>query len=400
MGLPNAVGLELQWAVLGDRAFAYLQVGPGLALVDAGGDLANYGLETLRRGAPAPEQVPFLEGFLPPPDTPYHLPSIELPSGRAADLHFYADSDSIWVVLLDATIEREAARRIQQRAYDMTLLQEREAQLNRELAATNEALRASQRELEASRAALQRVHERLQGELRDAAAYVRSLLPAPATGPPAADWRFVPSTELGGDAFGYHWLDPDHFAVYLLDVCGHGIGPSLMSVAVLHILQAASLRGVDFREPTQVLAALDDAYQMKGKDDLYFTLWYGVFEPKSRRLTYASAGHPPAILIGSEGSDVNLLSTRNRPIGLWPAAAYRGETTIVPARSRLYVLSDGAYEVERADGTMLTLQEVVTFLTQAPDEGQPVLDALFRFLLEQRGSEALDDDFSILQFSF
>ena len=38
------------------------------------------------------------------------------------------------------------------------------------------------------------------------------------------DWRFVPSAELGGDSFGYHWLDDDHFAFYLLDVSGHGVG--------------------------------------------------------------------------------------------------------------------------------------------------------------------------------
>ena len=36
-------------------------------------------------------------------------------------------------------------------------------------------------------------------------------------------WRFQPSTQLGGDAFGYHWLDEQRLAIYLLDVCGHGV---------------------------------------------------------------------------------------------------------------------------------------------------------------------------------
>jgi hypothetical protein len=56
--------------------------------------------------------------------------------------------------------------------------------------------------------------------------------------------------------------------------------------------------------------------------------------------------------------------------------------------------------VERADGTMLTLQEVVAFLAAAVDDGDAVLEALFEFLLEQKGGEALEDDFSILQFAF
>ena len=142
-----------------------------------------------------------------------------------------------------------------------------------------------------------RAHEQLHSELAEAAGYVRSLLPAPMSQPFTIDWRFVPFAALGGDAFGYNWVDPDHFALYLLDVCGHGVGPSLMSIAVLHLLQAASLRDVDFNEPGQVLAALNDRYQMKGKDDLFFTLWYGVYHPASRQLDYGCAGHPPAALV-------------------------------------------------------------------------------------------------------
>jgi len=62
-------------------------------------------------------------------------------------------------------------------------------------------------------------------EVAEAANYVRSLLPEPIhEGPVRVNWRFVPSTQLGGDSFGYHWLDDDHLSIYLLDVIGHGVG--------------------------------------------------------------------------------------------------------------------------------------------------------------------------------
>jgi sigma-B regulation protein RsbU (phosphoserine phosphatase) len=73
--------------------------------------------------------------------------------------------------------------------------------------------------------------DRLTAELNEASAYLRSLLPAPCSEPLAIDWRFIPSSELGGDSFGYRWIDDDHFALYLLDVCGHGVGAALLSVA-------------------------------------------------------------------------------------------------------------------------------------------------------------------------
>ena len=98
-------------------------------------------------------------------------------------------------------------------------------------------------------ATIQSQQERIQEELAEAAAYLRSLLPAPFATPFAIDWRFIPSSELGGDAFGYHWIDDDHFALYLLDVCGHGVGAALLSVTVLNVLRSGAMQGTDFRDP-------------------------------------------------------------------------------------------------------------------------------------------------------
>src|SRR5271163_589497 len=139
-GLPATVAEQLQALTYRERAPAYLRVDAGLTLVDAGGHLEAYGLAGLRLGEPAAEQAFFLEGLLPPVETPYIVPSMELASGRVAELYFF----------LDASTERDAARRMQQKAYDMTLAQEREALLNRRLEAANAALLATQRELEAS----------------------------------------------------------------------------------------------------------------------------------------------------------------------------------------------------------------------------------------------------------
>ena len=58
------------------------------------------------------------------------FPLCELSNGRAADLHLHKDGDAVWAILLDMTEERDSAQRMQQKAYDMTLLQEKEAQLN------------------------------------------------------------------------------------------------------------------------------------------------------------------------------------------------------------------------------------------------------------------------------
>ena len=178
---------------------------------------------------------------------------------------------------------------------------------------------------------------------------MRSLLPRPLDQPPVRTrWRFEPSSTLGGDSFGYEWLDPDHFLIYLLDVSGHGVGAALLSVSVVNTLRARALQGVDFRNPAEVLSALNEAFPMERHDGKYFTLWYGVYQPSRRVLRYSSAGHPPALLVKGEKRGG---PGHARAWG-WDAAGGDLPTQEVGVEpgSRLDVFSDGAYEIELPGG--------------------------------------------------
>src|SRR5271156_5689498 len=114
--LPASVAEQLRDLMLSETALAWLSIDSSLSLIGAGGDLRNHGLVSLRLGQPVIEQAFFLEGLLPVTEARDFVPSTELTSGRAADLHFYSDHDTPWVILLDVTAERDAARRMQQKA--------------------------------------------------------------------------------------------------------------------------------------------------------------------------------------------------------------------------------------------------------------------------------------------
>lgn len=401
--LPRSVADALFGLVVEQRAAAWLHVDASGLLTAAGGHLAHWGLDGLRIGAPAGEQLFFIEGFLPLVESPFHVRAMEIVDGRAADLQCYADGDAAWIVLLDVTAERDEARRVQQRAYDMILLQEKEALLNRRLEAANAALRAAQADLERSQAALQNAYGLLQVELSEAAAYVRSILPEPMRSPVVADWRFVPSAKLGGDCFGYHWIDDRHLAVYLLDVCGHGVGPSLLSVGALNSIRSGTLPGADPCDPSSVLAALNDVYPMERHNDLFFTIWYGVLRPADRRIAYAGGGHPPALLLPPGPADprIERLQGRGLPMGVMPGGAWPTREARIDPGARLYVISDGTFEVSRADGAMMELEALEAFLAaQPPADGAADLDALLAHLHAEHGDGPLDDDFSIVRLAF
>ena len=244
----------------------------------------------------------------------------------------------------------------------------------------------------------------LNQELADAADYVRNFLPKPITdGPIRTDWRFIPSTSLGGDAFGYNMVDENHFAIYLIDVSGHGVGAALLSVSVMNVLRSQSLPNTDFKDPEQVLEALNIAFPGEENNDMFFTIWYGVYKKSTRELTYASGGHPPAILLDQTPKgdyQATQLRTPNYVIGGMSGGKYQKKECLVGKRNKLYIFSDGVYEVEKSDGSMWRFQEFADFMSNVKTNGQSILDRLYNYAKNLGNSENFEDDFTIVEVVF
>jgi sigma-B regulation protein RsbU (phosphoserine phosphatase) len=243
----------------------------------------------------------------------------------------------------------------------------------------------------------------LRAELDSAAAYVRTLIPEPVDGRVRTRWSFVPSASLGGDSFGYHWLGDDRLAIYLLDVCGHGVGPALLSVSVMNALHVNALGGADPRDPGAVLTSLNDLFPMSKHNGMFFTMWYGVADLGARTLRYGSGGHPPAFLALPDGADRELGG--NEPvsgpmIGAFPGLPYESAEVPLPAGSRLYVYSDGIHELIRADGTLWTLEEYLAGVSQEARGPDGAVERLVRRSQAWRGRDDFEDDVSLLEVVF
>jgi sigma-B regulation protein RsbU (phosphoserine phosphatase) len=250
-------------------------------------------------------------------------------------------------------------------------------------------------------AALQASQQTLADDIATAARYVRSLLPAPqAGGAVRADWRFIPSAALGGDAFGYHALDADHFAVYLLDVCGHGVGAALLSVSALNAIRSEALPQTDFHEPGAVLAALNRAFPMERQNDMFFTIWYGVYHLPSRSLRWAGGGHPPAVLLAPGAAAPRLLESDGPLIGAVDGLEFESSRVEVPAGARLFVYSDGAFEISRPDGSMWAFADFLASLTAPPNGPESPIDALVSVVRGISQRDDFNDDFSMLELGF
>jgi sigma-B regulation protein RsbU (phosphoserine phosphatase) len=153
---------------------------------------------------------------------------------------------------------------------------------------------------------------------------------------------------LGGDLFQVTRWGDDHLCIMVLDMSGHGTGPALRAVSLSmwfkgdHIKQSFP----DY-DPGEIVTRLNVENPMTAQGD-YFTIWVGVLQLSTRVLRFASAGHPGSILVRKESPSV-VLGGKTWPTGFSPDVTYHTESITLMEKDRLYLFSDGIYEVVNAE---------------------------------------------------
>ena len=246
--------------------------------------------------------------------------------------------------------------------------------------------------------------KQLQAELNEAAEYIKALLPSAIKDEGITiNWQFLPCSSLGGDSFGYHWISPNHLALYLIDVAGHGVGAALLSASVINAIRSQSLPDTDFFSPSQVLASLNRAFPNEEHNNMFFTIWYGVYHKMDGSLAYSSGGHPPALMLQTTQNDtteVKELATKNMIIGALPEYDFTEATITVSKPTRLCIYSDGVYEITTKENKDWKFDEFKNYLTKIRTKEKPFLDQLMDYTRSISLNTEYEDDYTILDVEF
>jgi PAS domain S-box-containing protein len=219
-----------------------------------------------------------------------------------------------------------------------------------------EALQTANRKLEAA-------SERMKQDLEAAAAVQRTLLPAALPQIPGIDlaWAFRPCQELAGDTLNVFLLDDRRVALYILDVSGHGVVASLLSVTLSHVLSPIPEQSVLYQSagagtgtyrvapPGHVVARLNKQFPFEPRAAQYFTIFYGVLEIETRKLHYVSAGHVSPVYMPA-AEPPRILEAGGVPVGLFPNSRYEEQVLELEPGDRLYLSTDGVIETENDAG--------------------------------------------------
>ena len=281
---------------------------------------------------------------------------------------------------------------------------------NQELMLAKDQLTIWNQKLEDLNGQLEQVNGRMSRDLNAAAKVQQSLLPAttPDTSNAHFAWKYLPCDELAGDFLNVFPLDDKHIAAFVIDVSGHGVASSLLSVTIGRLLtphatsSSLLLRSVQGSDeprvvpPLEVARELNRRFPMTEQNGLYFTMAYGVLNLETLEFRHVLAGHPQIVHVPKRGSR-RTLESEGMAIG-WVDVLDCTEHVIQLQRGdRLYLYSDGVPEAMNHDMKQFGNKQMLEVMELG--KGQLLNDsvALLLDVVERWGADGgLKDDVSIL----
>ncbi|MEU1033962.1 SpoIIE family protein phosphatase [Streptomyces mirabilis] len=260
-----------------------------------------------------------------------------------------------------------------------------------------ELLRARQ-EAEREREELKRLNATLQ----------QTLLPPTLVNVPgldvAAHYHIASTDKVGGDFYDLFPLASGTWGLFLGDVCGKGAAAAAVTSLARYTLRAAAVYDPD---PVAVLSNLNTVlnHEYNGQDPRFCTVVFGLLVPDTDRggfrVTLASGGHPPALLMRADGSADYLPTPGGQLIGALPDAHIATTTVRLDLGDTLLLHTDGLTEAHTAqitDGDRYGDDALLDFAQAlAPTTASDAVAAV-RDLLDTLGT-GVDDDTAVLAIS-
>jgi phosphoserine phosphatase RsbU/P len=249
---------------------------------------------------------------------------------------------------------------------------------------------------------LKETHDRINEDLLAAANAQRQLLPDlhdDFLGFRIAS-AFVPSSFVSGDMFGCFPLDEKTLGIYTVDVSGHGVRASLLSVAIGHLITPEFFRTKAFTadgsaDPAALVADLNHRFSHADNDD-YFSMFCGVIDTETGHLAYCQAGSPSPFYVDQTGKTQSI-GKGGFPVGMLADVLFENAAFTIATGGTLVLCSDAAPETENKRNEPFGSTRLQDIVATMPDIGITNLpDKIITALTAWRGETTLEDDLTIV----
>ena len=173
-----------------------------------------------------------------------------------------------------------------------------------------------------------------------------------------------PAKEVGGDFYDFFLVDDDHLCLVMADVSGKGVPAALFMMASKIILANYAKMG---KSPSEILTAANAAICSNNREDMFVTVWIGILEISTGRLTAANAGHEYPALMSPDGRFELYKDKHGFVIGVMAGLKYKEYTIDMKKGSKLFLYTDGVPEATDSENQLFGNERMVAALNEKPD---------------------------------
>ena len=174
-----------------------------------------------------------------------------------------------------------------------------------------------------------------------------------------------PAREVGGDFYNFFLIDDDHLAMAIGDVSGKGI-PAALFMMVTNIL--ISDRTYMGGTPAEILAFVNDNLCAHNKADMFVTVWLGILELSTGKLTAANAGHECPALKKPDGGFELVRDRHGFVLGGLDGMRYQNYELVLEPGAKLFLYTDGVPEATNAENAFFGEERMLAALNRSPED--------------------------------
>lgn len=174
-----------------------------------------------------------------------------------------------------------------------------------------------------------------------------------------------PAREVGGDFYDFFLVDPDHLCLVIADVSGKGVPAALFMMATKIMIADMVKTG---GSPADVLNSVNKAICANNKEKMFVTVWLGILEISTGKLTCSNAGHEyPAFMYAGEKYEL-LKDDHCFVIGGMKNARYRQYDLMLKKGSKIFVYTDGVPEAVNINNEMFGTDRMIDAINENRDK--------------------------------
>jgi phosphoserine phosphatase RsbU/P len=225
--------------------------------------------------------------------------------------------------------------------------------------------------------------------------------------------HFQPALQVSGDFYDVFEVAGGRcLGVVIADVCDHGVGSALFMALTRSLIRAFALQSADrlgaaAAEPLQwsQALALETVHQTNayitdnhGEAGMFATLFLGILDPVTGRLTYVNGGHEPPLYL-RRGQPAAYLKATGLAVGALPDAPFRAESITFSPGDSLFLYTDGVTDADDFTGVHFSKQRLVGLVLEKQDTARSLLDGVIEALNAHVRGHSPADDITLLAIS-